>query len=166
MDGALGLAVPAPGGHVTTRGLLLGLSLALNAGLLVACVVLAAIAVRGAEHDAYHRSKAAEHALRSELLLTWPPGTGLETFLDDLAWPTDDPRLVRRGGLTEVYLRPPPAVPEPETRDYPGFVVRFDGGVLMTIESIGPDGHAPDIRLDEAMQRAADRRAARERPPQ
>jgi hypothetical protein len=113
------------------------------------CVVEAALLARAHEHDAYHRSKAAEYERLSELLVAWPVGARLEVLLDRIGWRPDDPRIEVDGDETRVAVRPHLRVPMDETRDYPGFVFTFRGGRLIGIEPIGPDGHAPVVDLGD-----------------
>jgi hypothetical protein len=113
------------------------------------CVVEAALLSRIYEHNAYHRSKAAEYERLSELLVAWPVGARLDALLDRIGWRPDDPRIDVDGDATRVSVRPHLRVPMDETRDYPGFVFTFRDGRLERIEPIGPDGHAPVVDLSE-----------------
>lgn len=122
-------------------------------GLLVLiCVAQAALLVRAEDHAAYHRSKAAEYQRLAQLLVAWPIGARMDTLLGQIGWRADDPRIQVEAGLTTVAVRPPLSVPMEQTRDYSGFLFVFRDGLLVSIEPLGPEGHAPVVDLPVGSQ--------------
>ena len=119
----------------------------------VALALTTALWCRSAEHSAYHRSKAAEHERRAELVAMWPPGTPLSRVERDLGARLSTIEVRVDGAVTVLSLRPRLSLPDADTRDYPGFVLTFDAGRLHAIEPIGPDGHAPDVDLSDLLER-------------
>lgn len=113
------------------------------------CVGFAGLYAREAGHNAYHRSKAAEHEMLWRLLLVFPLGTPQDQFMRRLGLPEE--AVTVRGAVAEVAVRPRLSLRLDELRDYPGFVFAFREGRLADAYPIGPDGPGWDVDVSAVL---------------
>jgi hypothetical protein len=119
--------------------------------LLVGIVVSTAVAasagilyVREAEHNDFHKSLAAQHALLADLRWVYPPGTPKSVVLRDFGVEADAVQPTEAG---EVLAIKPPLRGADTEREYRGVAFLFVDGAVAMIDRIGPDG--PGMTVDD-----------------